>query len=373
MELGEYIWQRDEWPRFRWNSAALLKPLGVARSTHGELVAQGDKLSLTDQLDLYVDEAIATSEIEGEVLDRNRLRSSVAEQLGLPTAGLPRPDTKSDALATVLLEATRNHDRPLTAGQIQGWQAALFPTGYSGPFRIAVGRWRQSETPMHVVSGAMGRERIHFTAPPPERLHAEMDRFSTWWNGESDDVDGVIRAGLAHLYFVTIHPFPDGNGRIARVLTDMALAQDEGSSRRMYSLSQNIRTVRNEYYAVLEETQRGDLDVTHWLLWFIDIYRRSITDALNRIDRSCVIAQYYRRLADLSLNERQIKVIHKMIDAYPEGFSGGMTNKKYVAITGTSSETAKRDLRDLLSKGLLQKGDAAGRSTYYVLGDIEAG
>jgi Fic family protein len=369
--MDVYIWQRDEWPRFRWDSAALLKPLGTARSLHGELVAMGDRLSLRDQGELYVEEGIATSLIEGEVVDRDRLRSSVAERLGLPTAGLPDSDMRSDALATVLIEATRNYARPLTAELIQGWQAALFPTGYSGPFRIETGMWRQSDTAMHVVSGAMGKEKIHFTAPPREHLRHEMDRFIAWWNGESRELDGVLRAGLAHLYFVTIHPFADGNGRVARILTDMALAQDERSSRRMYSLSHTIQIVRSAYYSILEETQRGDLDVTRWLLWFIDIYARSITNALGRIDRSRIIEGYYRGLADVALNSRQIKVMKKMIAGYPEPYSGGMTNKKYVAITGTSSETAKRDLRDLLSKGLLRKGDAAGRSTYYVLPDLD--
>lgn len=368
--MEEFIWQRNDWPQFRWNSEALLKPLGAARSTHGALIAQADRLSLADQRDIYADEGYATSEIEGEILDRDRLRSSVAEQLGLPTAGLPHADARTNALAAVLIDATRNYDRPLTAERIWGWQAALFPTGYSGPFRIATGQWRTSESPMHVVSGAMGKEKIHFTAPPPERLEAEINRFIAWWNGESTELDGVIRAGLAHLYFVTIHPFADGNGRIARILTDMALAQDEESPVRMYSLSLRIRAVRKQYYAVLEGTQRGDLDLTQWLLWFIDTYRHSLSDALERIDRSLVIDRYYLRLADLALNDRQIKVMKKMIDAHPEGFAGGMTNRKYVAITAASSETAKRDLRDLVAKGMLQRGEAAGRATYYVLPEI---
>jgi Fic family protein len=370
--MDAYIWQRDEWPRFRWDSGTLLKPLANARSVHGELVAMADRLSLVDQSDLYVEEGIATSSIEGDVIDPDPFRSSVAERLGLPTAGLPVSNTKSAALATVLIEATRSHDRPLTAELIQGWQAALFPTGYSGPYRVETGRWRQSETAMHVVSGSMGKEEIHFTAPPRERLRDEMIRFIAWWNGESRELDGVIRAGLAHLYFVTIHPFADGNGRVARVLTDMALAQDEKSSRRMYSLSHSIRNVRNEYYHILEDTQRGDLDVTQWLLWFIAIYARSIANALGRIDRSRIIEGYYRRLADESLNPRQIKVLKKMISTYPEPYSGGMTNRKYVTITGISSETAKRDLRDLLAKGFLLRGDAAGRSTYYVLPDLNS-
>jgi len=217
----------------------------------------------------------------------------------------------------------------------------------------------------------MGKEQIHFTAPPQELLETEMNRFLRWWNGDSQHLDGIIRAGLAHLYFVTIHPFADGNGRIARVLTDMALAQDEGTSRRMYSLSRTIREVRSQYYGILEETQRGNLDVTPWLLWFLGTYQHSLKGALARINRSIVIDRYYRHLADITLNSRQTKVMKKMIDAHPPGFTGGMTNKKYVAITGTSSETAKRDLRDLLMKGLLQKGDSAGRSTYYVLADME--
>ncbi len=333
--MEEYIWQRNDWPQFCWNSEALLKPLGAARSTHGALVAQADRLSLTDQRDIYADEGYATSEIEGEILDRDQLRSSVAEQLGLPTAGLPHADARTNALAAVLIDATRNYDRPLTAERIWGWQAALFPTGYSGP----------------------------------SRLEAEMNRFIAWWNGQSTELDGVIRAGLAHLYFVTIHPFADGNGRIARVLTDMALAQDEESPVRMYSLSPRIRAVRKQYYAVLEGTQRGDLDLTQWLLWFIDTYRHSLSAALERIDRSLVIDRYYRRLGELALNDRQIKVMKKMIDAHPEGFAGGMTNRKYVAITGASSETAKRDLGDLVTKGVLQRGEAAGRATYYVLPD----
>lgn len=368
--MDEFIWQHDTWPQFRWDAETLIKPLGAARSVHGALLIQSDRLTLTDQRDIYVDEAYATSKIEGEILDRDRLRSSIARQLGLPTAGLPQAEAKTDALAAVLLDATQNYARSLTEQRLQGWQAALFPTGYSGPFRIEVGRWRSETAPVHVVSGSMGKERIHFTAPPANQIDNEMRRFLSWWDESSRDLDGILRAGLAHLYFVTIHPFADGNGRITRVLSDLALAQDEASSMRMYSLSLFIRSVRNDYYTILEKTQRGNLDVTDWLLWFVEVYRQSLTASLQKIGRSVVVDRYYRRIVDLSLNERETKAIKKMIDAYPEGFSGGMTNRKYVSITGTSSETAKRDLKDLLNKGLIQRGDAAGRSTYYVLEDL---
>jgi Fic family protein len=218
----------------------------------------------------------------------------------------------------------------------------------------------------------MGREQIHFTAPPAERLDDEMRRFLSWWNGPSREMDGILRAGVAHLYFVTIHPFADGNGRIARVVTDVALAQDERFPRRLYSLSHRIHSVRSEYYRVLEAAQRGDLEITDWLLWFLETYACSLTAAEGRIHRSRVIDRYYRWMAHVSLNDRQTKVMKKMIDAYPEGFSGGMTNRKYVSITGTSSESAKRDLAGLVRHGLLEKGDAAGRSTHYVLAHLDA-
>ena len=370
--VGDFVWEHSEWPRFRYDTERLMRALGHARSLQGALLAHADAFSLVDQRDLFVDEAIATSEIEGETLDRERLRSSVAEQLGLPTTGMPVPDRKSDALVSVLLDATRNYDTPLTAERLFGWQAALFPTGYSGPIAVETGCWRRSVTPMHVVSGSMGRERIHFTAPPAERLDDEMQRFLSWWNGPSREMDGILRAGVAHLYFVTIHPFADGNGRIARALTDMALAEDERSARRLYSLSHRIHAVRSVYYRVLETVQRGNLDITEWLLWFVETYSASLTSAEGRIHRSRVIDRYYRQIAHAALNDRQTKVMRKMIDAYPEGFTGGMTNRKYVSITGTSSESAKRDLADLVRYGLLQRGDAAGRSTYYVLPDPDA-
>lgn len=369
--MGEFIWEHNEWPRLRYDTGQLLQALGHARSLQGALLAHADAFSLVDQRDLFVDEAYATSEIEGEKLDRERLRSSVAEQLGLPTAGMPVPDPQSDALVSVLLDATRNYDMPLTAERLLGWQAALFPTGYSGPFKVEVGGWRQSAAPMHVVSGSMGRERIHFTAPPAERLDDEMRQFLSWWNGPSREMDGILRAGVAHLYFVTIHPIADGNGRIARVLTDMALAQEERTARRLYSLSHRIHSVRSEYYRILEDVQRGDLEITEWLLWFLETYAHSLTSAEGRIHRSRVIDRYYRWMASIPLNDRQTKVMKKMIEAYPERFSGGMTNKKYVSVTGTSSESAKRDLVDLVRKGLLKKGDAAGRSTYYVLASLD--
>jgi Fic family protein len=289
----------------------------------------------------------------------------VANHLGLAQGGLRQADRATDGMVMVLLDATRQYDRPLTRERLWNWQAALFPTGRSGLSQIVTGAWR--EGPMDVVSGPMGREHVHFSAPPPEDLDAEMTAFLTWWEDSPSVMDGILRAGLAHLKFVTIHPFADGNGRLARTLSDMALAQDEKLPARYYSISSQIMADRTAYYEVLERTQKGDGDVTEWLLWFLEKAHNAMKVAERTIDRVLLKADFWRIHAAKSLSERQRKVINRLLDAGPDGFEGGLTNRKYLGMTKTSRATAYREMDDLLGKGILRPRAGKGRSTAYDL------
>ena len=276
----KYIWQYGNWPRFTWKSDPLLPLISRARLEQGKLISRISALGLglnkEAQAEVLIEEAVKTSAIEGERLNRESVRSSVARRLGLSHAGLPAPSRAVDGLVEVLLEATQNYNRPLTAARFKRWQAALFPTGYSGLSRIRAGKWRGSH-PMRVVSGPVGHEKIHFEAPLGERVEEEMKTFLSWWDSTQGKEDGLLRAGLAHFYFVTVHPFEDGNGRIARALTDMALAQDEKLATRYYSLSSQIMEERNHYYEVLERSQKGHGDLTEWLKWFLHFWCQSST------------------------------------------------------------------------------------------------
>ncbi len=363
----KYIWQHDSWPDFSWDLEKILKPLSLARKSQGFISSQEALFDLKGQGEVFLQEAVTTSAIEGENLDENILRSSIANRLGLPTAGLPPSSRKSDGLVGLLVDATTHYNKVLTAKRLEGWQAALFPTGYSGIYRIETGKWRTVDSPMRVVSGAMDREKIHFEAPPSNRMVLEMERFLSWWNMPPGDLDGIIRAAIAHFWFVTIHPFDDGNGRIARALADMALAQDEDNGKRIYSLSSQIIIKRNAYYEVLERTQKGEGDITEWIIWFLDTFIESISHSGTLIEKTLFISDYYKYIAEIVLNERQIKVLKKLLDRYPEGFTGGLTNRNYVSITGTSPETAKRDLNDLVLKKVVVKNEPKGRSTSYTL------
>jgi Fic family protein len=365
--MVKYIWQKSGWPNFTWQSDRLLNLIGEARRYQGHLIGQGDFLGLESEADMFVEEAFTTSAIEGESLDRDSIRSSVAQRLGLPTAGLPDIRNRSDGLVEVLIDATRNNQDSLTKERLFGWHAALFPTGFSGTKRILVGAWRQSTTPMQVVSGPMGRERVHYEAPPSSQLDKEMEAFLHWFNHPPENLDGLIRAAIAHLWFVTLHPFEDGNGRLSRVITDKALSQDEKSPRRLYSLSSQIIRKRNEYYNILESTQKGSFDITEWLSWFLKIFMASIDSSRGLIDKAMFISRFYQCHMDKNLNPRQQKVIKKLLEYYPTGFEGGLTNRKYVKITKTSQETAKRDLKDLVDKGLILKNEGEGRSVSYRL------
>lgn len=363
----EYIWQKPGWTEFSWNTDQIIDALSLARKKQGIILGKGDFLELKELSFFLAEEAVNTAEIEGEKLDRDSIRSSVAKRLGLPTAGLPDVRKETDGLVELLIDATSNYTSPLTQKRIKGWQAALFPTGYSGIRKIQVGKWRTDELPMQVISGSMGKEKIHFEAPPASIVNRETNDFIRWWNVYKTEIDGIIRAAVAHFHFVTIHPFEEGNGRIARALTDMALSQDEKTGKRFYSLSSQINREKTAYYNILEKTQKGNGDITEWLNWFLQMFSRSIDSSLKIIENSLFKNTYYKRIHESGLNDRQIKVIGKLLEPYPEVFSGGLTNKKYVSMTKISPETAKRDVRDLLDKGIILKNDSKGRSTSYRL------
>lgn len=318
------------------------------------------------QADAITREAVMTSEIEGVSLDPDQVRSSVATRLGLPNARLPTPDRGVEGLVQVLFDASRGHMNSLDAERLFGWHAALFPTGYSDLKPITVGNWRQPYIPMKVVSGAIGKERVHFEAPPGQRVPDEMNKFFSWWDKSLGTMDSLLRAGVAHLYFVTIHPFEDGNGRIARALTDMAMAQDEKLEIRCYSLSAQIRQEQADYYRILETTQKGDLDITCWLAWFLDCFSRAMASSEKAIEKALMAQQFNNKIAGLGLNQRQHKVLKKLLEAEPEGFVGGLSNKNYRSFTKASSATATRDLAQLVKLGLLEQTGKA-RSVRYSL------
>ncbi len=366
----KYIWQRENWPKLSWGTEPLLPLISSARLAQGKLLTKveslGFKLSQEARAEILIEEAVKTSAIEGERLNRESVRSSVARRLGLSVAGLPPANRAVDGLVEVLLEATQNFDKPLTAARFKRWQAALFPTGYSGLTRIRVGKWRGSQ-PMRVVSGAVGLEKIHYEAPPSERVEKEMKRFLSWWKTSRGSEEGLLRSGLAHFYFVTIHPFEDGNGRIARVLTDMALAQDEKLSTRYYSLSSQIMEERDDYYDALEECQKGNVDVTEWLQWFLGCYICAVDGAGKLIADVLSKAEFWQHHNQMEINGRQRKAVNRLLDAGKGGFQGGLTTRKYVSMAKVSRATAFREILDLLEKDILRQNPAKGRSVSYEL------
>lgn len=369
--MHQFVWQRKAWPSWHWDSTELLGPLARARLAQGRLLGKvsglGFDLGREVQAEVLTEETIKTAAIEGEALSRDSVRSSVWRRLGLPTAGMPPSERHVDGLVEMLLDATGRHGEPLTEERLRGWQAALFPTGYSGLHRIRIGEWRTGPEPMRVVSGPVGRETVHYEAPPAERVAEEVAHLLRWWDEGRGSLDGVLRAGVAHVWFVTIHPFADGNGRVARALADMALAQDEGSATRFYSLSAQISGDRKAYYGVLERTQRGDGDLTEWLRWFLGCAERSVVASAARLETVLEKAGFWQRHARTALSARQLKVVNRLLDAGRAGFEGGLTNRKYVGMTRASRATAQREIADLVEKGLLRKAEGGGRSTHYEL------
>ncbi|WP_206677643.1 Fic family protein [Tabrizicola fusiformis] len=362
-----YIWEQPDWPRLTWQDGSIAAPLAAVRHEQGRLIgrmeALGFKLREEAVLHTLTQDVVKTSEIEGEQLDATQVRSSLARKLGIDIGALPPTDRNVEGIVEVMLDATRNFQAPLTKERLFGWHAALFPTGRSGMTKIIVGDWRDDSTgPMQVVSGPYGREKVHYSAPPALRVAAEMEAFLTWFNAPLA-TDPVIKAALAHLWFVTIHPFEDGNGRIARAIADLALARSEGSSQRFYSMSAQIRAERNAYYDQLERTQKGGTDVTLWILWFFDCLGRAIHCADGVLAAVVAKGQFWERAAALALNERQIKVLNRLLD----GFEGKMTSSKWAVIAKCSQDTANRDIAALLELGLLRKGEGGGRNTHYEL------
>lgn len=360
------IHELADWPDLHWRNERLAEPLAAVRHRQGRLIGRmeafGIALRAEAVLCTLTEDVVKSSEIEGEALDRAQVRSSIARRLGMDIGGLVEADRHVEGVVEMMLDATQHYALALTAERLFGWHAALFPTGRSGMSRITVGAWRTAASgPMQVVSGPVGRERVHYEAPAAERLDAEMARFLGWF--EAAAIDPVVKAGVAHLWFVTIHPFDDGNGRIARAIADQALARTEGTAQRFYSMSAQIRAERQDYYAMLEATQKGGLDITAWLLWFIACLDRAF-DRADTILRDVVRkARVWERIADQPLNERQRTVINRLLD----GFEGKLTNRKWAALAKTSSDTALRDITDLVQRGILVRDQGGGRSTSYAL------
>lgn len=365
--MAHYIWQIDSWPIFTWDSGRLLRPLSEARKAQGKILGLADFFELEVRVDVLTKEALTTAAIEGEKLDLEMVRSSVARRLGLPTAGLTTASRHIEGLVEMLIDATRNYAEPLTAERLKGWQAALFPTGYSGTTKIAAGDWRSSAEPMRVVSGPVGKERVHYEAPPAEKVDKMMREFLDWLQISQANQDGLIRAAIAHFWFVSIHPFEDGNGRIARAITDMALAQDENTDCRMYSMSAQIEAERAGYYDVLEKTQKGDGDITEWIIWFLECLSGAIRRSENEVHKATEKARMWQDIAHLNLNARQTKAVNKLFESKKAELEGGLTTSKYVSMTKTSRETAKRDIANLVEKGVLVRNPGRGRSTSYRL------
>jgi Fic family protein len=372
-EDKRYIWQQNDWPHWVYDHQRLAPKLAQVHLAQGDLldvslqVVDGRRMYDLgrDQATLRVltEDVLKTSEIEGEKLNPDSVRSSIARRLGVDIGALAPADRRVDGVVDMVLDATQGHNTPLTAERLFGWHAALFPTGYSSLTKIRVGQWRDdAQGPMQVVSGPMHRQKVHYEAPAAHSLDAEMADFLLWFNIDRHD-DPVIKAGLAHLWFVTIHPFEDGNGRMARAVGDMALARAEAYAQRYYSLSAQIQRERQDYYDRLEATQKGDMDVTDWLEWFLACLLRAIQGAEETLASVLLKARFWQYWAGTPLNDRQIKLLNKLLD----GFDGKLTSSKWAAMAKCSQDTALRDITELLERGVLKKSEASGRSTSYEL------
>ena len=369
MKSGEYlyVWQHPEWPQWRYNASALAPLLAQVHQALGQLLGrmrdQGVSSKSHATLEALTEDVLKTSEIEGELLNPDTVRSSIATRLGVDIGAIAPADRHVDGVVEMILDATRAHHMPLTAQRLTEWHAALFPTEQRGVSAINVGAWRNdAQGPMQVVSGPTYKRRVHFEAPPATRLPAEIADFLQWF--ETDQaLDPLVKAGLAHLWFVTIHPFDDGNGRIARAIGDLALARADQSKQRFYSLSAQIQKERKDYYALLEKTQKGNLEATEWLSWFLACLLRALQEADRILSAVLHKAYFWTRWAGTPLNARQIKVLNRMLD----GFEGKLSNKKWSAIGKCSSDTALRDINDLVERGILSRTDTGGRSTSYDL------
>lgn len=359
-----YIHELENWPNFNWDQECITHLLIHLRHQQGRLIGGMESIGFHIReetvLQTLTQDVIKSSEIEGEILDRSQVRSSVARHLGMEIAALDPVDRNVDGVVEMMLDATQKFDQPLTKERLLNWHAALFPTGRSGITKIQVGAWRTG--PVQVVSGGMGKEKVHFDAPPANRVDREMELFLDWLNAESN-IDLVLKAAIAHFWFVTIHPFDDGNGRIGRAIADLILARSENSPRRFYSLSAQIQQERKHYYAILENTQKGQLTITSWIEWFFGCLERAIEKTLSLLGNILQKEQFWAAVAESSLNERQRKMINRLL----EGMEGKLTSSKWAKMAKCSQDTANRDILDLLNRGLLTKNPEGGRSTSYSL------
>ena len=365
--MNAFIHQLDHWPEFSWRTDEFVNLLSEVRNLQGRLTGRMESLGFDLRneatLETLTLDVLKSTEIEGEILNPDQVRSSIARRLGMEIAGSIESDRNVDGMVEMMIDATHHCFRPLTAERLFDWHAALFPTGRSGMYKITVAGWRKDATgAMQVVSGAMGKEKVHFQAPDSSFVETEMNRFLDWFN-KKEDIDLVIKAAVAHLWFVTIHPFDDGNGRITRALTDMLLAQSDKSTQLFYSMSAQIRLERKQYYEILERTQKGNLDITEWIKWFLRCLMNALKSTDTVLNRVLFKADFWNKHADIPINERQKKLLNKVFD----GFEGKLTSSKWAKIAKCSKDTAIRDINDLIGKNILQKEEAGGRSTNYEL------
>jgi Fic family protein len=367
--MSQYIHQLKDWANFEWDNAVLLPILSQLRHKQGVLMGKMQSLGFDLKQEAFLEtvtlDVLKTSEIEGEFLQPEQVRSSLARHLGMDIQSLIPSDRHVEGLVEMMLDATQKADTPLSIERLFDWHAALFPTGRSGMYKITVGNWRKDETgPMQVVSGGIGKERIHFQAPDAGRLEEEMKRFIAFFN-ENKELDPVLKAGIAHFWFITLHPFDDGNGRIARAITDTQLAKADNSTQRFYSMSAQIRIKRNDYYAILEQTQKGDFDITDWLTWFLICLDEALDATESVLGNVLNKARFWKKHAKTVLNDRQILVLNRFMG----DFEGKLNTSKWAKLAKCSNDTALRDIQDLLIKNILQKDASGGRSTNYVLVD----
>lgn len=362
--MSKYIYQKENWTDFVWDNAIVSAVLGDVRLLQGKMLGQIHSLGFSSKeekkLEMLTLDVLKSSEIEGETLNYEQVRSSVARRLGINTAGLVTSPRDVEGVVEMMLDATQNYSEPLTEDRLFGWHAALFPTGYSGMHKITVARYRTEE--MQIVSGAMGKEKVHYEAVAATDVEKEMKLFLDWFNDDTIQIDPVLKAAIAHFWFIIIHPFDDGNGRIARAISDRMLARSESSKERFYSLSKQILAERNDYYAVLKKTQHNN-DITDWLVWFLNCLKTALLETENSMQNILLKTEFWEKHKDILINERQRLMINKLFD----DFYGKLTTSKWAKITKTSTDTALRDIKDLMEKGILQQEEAGGRSANYSL------
>ena len=362
--MPKYIYEQENWTAFSWDEKAINSLFGEVRLMQGKIMGQLNSLGFSQKEEVSLTaltlDVVKSSEIEGEILNYNQVRSSIARRLGINTAGLISSNRHIEGVVEMMLDATQRYDLPLTEERLFGWHAALFPTGYSGHYKIETAQYRTGE--MQIVSGAMGKEKIHYEAIKPQFVQQEMDHFIQWFN-DDNTLDPVLKAAIAHFWFIIIHPFDDGNGRIARALTDLLLAKAEKSGERFYSMSSQILNERKQYYAILQKTQHSTNNITEWMSWFLNCLKNALETTEQSMQNILQKAAFWRKHESTPINERQRLMINKLFD----GFDGKLQSSKWAKITKTSTDTALRDIKDLIAKGILQPTNDGGRSASYVL------